>query len=134
MRSTHHAVLPVIQDCSRHIEAKVQEVLAPFVLDNLNCSGVETAILDCPGAMGGMPSFASPVFDGSVFIYNTPAGPSPGCDPFLASYAFVACGMTDGPGRLSLARILLHTFARTCMDMQLCSQANLRYPCSRFHF
>jgi len=87
-----------------------------------------------PGAMGGMPSFGGPSFEGSVVIYNTPVGPSPGCDPFLASYAFVACGMTDGPGRLSLARILLHTFARTCMDMQLCSQANLRFPCSRFHF
>lgn len=76
----------------------MQEVLAPFALDNLNCSGTEASILDCPGAMGGMPSFGSPSFEGSVVIYNTPVGPSPGCDPILASYAFVACGITNGPG------------------------------------
>ena len=111
---------------SSYVEATVQEVLAPFVLDHLNCSGVETSILDCPGAMGGMPTFASPVYDGSVVIYNSPAGPSPGCDPFLASYAFVACGMTDGPGRFCLLRILAHTIAGTCNSMH---RHLLRLPC-----
>ena len=105
MRIGHHTVPPTSVLYSRHIHGAVQEVLAPFVLDNLNCSGTETTILDCPGAMGGMPSFASPVFDGSVFVYNAPSGQPPGCDPFLASYAFVACGMTDGPGRSSLPSI-----------------------------
>ena len=100
MRTIHYSAMTINLSNSRPLET-VQGVLAPFVMDNLNCSGAETAILDCPGAMGGMPTFASPVFDGSVFIYNTPGGQPPGCDPFLASYAFVACGMTDGPGRLS---------------------------------
>jgi len=112
-----YPVMLVIVSCCSYGEGTMQEVLAPFVLDNLNCSGVETSILECPGAMGGMPTFGDPSFDGSVIIYNSNGGAPPGCDPFLASYAFVACGMTDGPGRLCLVRTLVHTIAWTCISL-----------------
>eukprot|EP00892_Ulva_mutabilis_P008273 jgi/Ulvmu1/5818/UM025_0075.1 len=32
-------------------DALLQEVIAPFVLENLGCAGTETRLLDCPGVM-----------------------------------------------------------------------------------
>lgn len=63
------------------------QVLAPFVLDNLNCTGSEERLLDCPGATGQP-------YDDYVNEYRIVGN----CDPLGGTYAFVACGTEVGPG------------------------------------
>lgn len=75
----------------------MQGVLAPFVLENLNCTGAEERLVDCPGAL-------STIFDNAYGDYygylpytqlRTVVGT---CDPLQGTYVFVACGTLTGPG------------------------------------
>lgn len=69
----------------------LQDVVAPFVLDNLNCTGGEERLVDCPGA-----TLPDPVADyGLLYTALSIVG---SCDPLQGTYAFVACGTLTGPG------------------------------------
>lgn len=57
-------------------------VQAPFVLENLGCSGDEGRLVDCPPQ--AMP--------------ESTRGRNAGCTPFEDHYVFVVCGATSGPG------------------------------------
>lgn len=64
--------------CMAAVLTLMRFLQAAFALENLGCTGAENRLVDCnPQAAGG-------------------AGP--GCTPFSDNYAFVACGMTTGPG------------------------------------
>lgn len=90
------------------VAACVQDVTAPFVLENLNCSGTEASLLDCPGVMqqgtydayGDYDPYTYNSFEYTYTYYDEPTT----CDQTQrSSFAFVACGMTDGPGGLHRA-------------------------------
>lgn len=66
-----------------------QDVLAPIVLDNLNCTGTEERLLDCPGATEPYPEYA---------YYYEMLAPRGGCSSVRAQFAFVECETLDGPG------------------------------------
>lgn len=72
----------------------MQEVLAPFVIENLGCAGDEATLLDCPVA-----AVADGARGAERYLYDD-QGPD-GCAPFRASrtdslagsFAFVACSL-----------------------------------------
>eukprot|EP00892_Ulva_mutabilis_P012288 jgi/Ulvmu1/9431/UM051_0059.1 len=76
----------------RPFEAPEQEVIAPFVLENLDCSGMEARLLDCPGVMEESYPFTQP-----PYTYGSRSDVR-SCRPMEGGYAYVACGMTAGPG------------------------------------
>lgn len=84
--------LPIIQ--------RLQGLRAPFVLENLNCSGTEERLLDCPGVMVDDPYGPFYEYYGNVYQYGR--FPSV-CDPLLGTYTIVACGNEIGPGAASFA-------------------------------
>lgn len=104
----------------------LQDVMAPFVLENLNCSGSEASLLDCPGVSGattfGFSGYDADADGAQLFTYaylQISGGVDfAACDPLQGSYAFVACGMTDGPGVNSITVVLLLPF-KTCMSLVL---------------
>ena len=68
----------------------MQEVVAPFALENLGCTGNESRLLDCPVRdVGGSRST-----DYRYYDYAT----ADSCDPASDSYAFVACGVSSAAG------------------------------------
>ena len=69
--------------------ASLQGTLAPLVLENLNCTGKEERLVDCPVLQDD-----GTEYNGDAYIYNG----DDGCDPLQATYAFVACSNTTGPG------------------------------------
>ena len=69
--------------------ASLQGILAPLVLENLNCTGKEERLVDCPVLQDD-----GTEYNGDAYIYNG----DDGCDPLQATYAFVACSNTTGPG------------------------------------
>lgn len=82
----------------------LQDVLAPFVLQNLNCSGTESRLLDCPGVTQEMGSFDD--YDDvdepygsydSTILSSLRSPDNRACDPlaFAGNLAFVACGNSD---------------------------------------
>lgn len=73
----------------------MQPLLAPFVLDNLNCSGTETRLLDCPGATQAAYDDSYDPYSSTTYPYSEPPN---SCDPLEGTFAMVACGMTDGAG------------------------------------
>ena len=75
----------------------MQELFAPFVLENLDCDGSEERLVDCPGAMversyPGDPNAYSTAYEVAVRVS--------GCENTVTSAAslFVACGTLSGPG------------------------------------
>ena len=74
-------------------------MLAPLVLDNLNCTGAEKRLVDCPGA-----TLPDPVSDYG-YLYTNLLSIVGSCDPLQGTYAFVACGTLTGPGALMHACI-----------------------------
>lgn len=70
-----------------------------MVLENLNCSGTETRLVDCPGDMDEFETIYTD-YDvaGIVFAYQYYGQFNSYCDPLRGTYAYVACGMTAGPG------------------------------------
>lgn len=73
--------------------AAMQAVLAPFVLENVECTGAEQRLIDCP--VDDDDSEYQIVFDSRDYAYSNSAL-SPTCEPFGLSYAFVACGGDSG--------------------------------------
>ena len=71
----------------------MQAILAPMVLENLNCTGTEERIIDCPVSQDDDYAF-DPDY---VYVYSA-VNTNDGCDPLQATYAFVACGTATGPG------------------------------------
>lgn len=73
-------------------------MLAPFVLENLNCTGTEAMLVDCP--------VATDISDTTI-QFNS-AGPQEyfymrnfdmtSCDFFDGTFPFVACGSVSGQG------------------------------------
>lgn len=100
----------------------MQDVVAPFVLENLNCSGTETTLLECPGARppADIISYSDytsyPEYTYNYLSLSNPAA----CDPLEGTYAFVACGMTDGPGTISHTMYSKHSQC-TCGTRMLMS-------------
>ena len=68
----------------------MQEVQAPFVLENLACTGAEERLIDCP--VDRTDSDYNSNYD-----YGSYSGQPDRCEPFGPSYAFVACGSSTGP-------------------------------------
>ena len=68
-----------------------EEVRAPFVIENLGCTGSEERLLDCPQAMDEYVFTYSLEFDFHYYVQMAKQ-----CDAEVAAYAYVACGtLTD---------------------------------------
>eukprot|EP00892_Ulva_mutabilis_P007273 jgi/Ulvmu1/4918/UM202_0003.1 len=75
-----------------------QDILAPFALENVNCTGSEARLVDCPVATGAT-IFGDGAEDApGEYTYRYDYDDSPICE-FLrgGTFAFVACGMSTGP-------------------------------------
>lgn len=97
----------------------VQEVRAPMVLQNLDCSGGEARLLDCPGVMGDYID-ADEYAQVSTFV----------CDPASATYAVVACGTIPDQGMPPRKPVHIHAYIRCksssefkCARMRHCQSA-----------
>ena len=72
----------------------IQEVVAPFVLENLGCSGDEARLVDCPVVPDTEPR------DYSYDYFRDYSNPDV-CDPFAAgggTFARIACGTSSAAG------------------------------------
>eukprot|EP00892_Ulva_mutabilis_P002374 jgi/Ulvmu1/12137/UM084_0064.1 len=70
----------------------LQEIQAPFVMENLACTGAEARLVDCPVDENDQE------YQNGFGLDYSYSGSSPGsCEPFGQSYAFVACGASAGP-------------------------------------
>eukprot|EP00892_Ulva_mutabilis_P004969 jgi/Ulvmu1/2844/UM144_0009.1 len=75
----------------------IKEIIAPYVLENLNCTGSETRLVDCPVATGNLDTPGDYRYEYDV---------SPFCEVLNGGrFAFVACGTLVGPaeGELRLS-------------------------------
>eukprot|EP00892_Ulva_mutabilis_P007856 jgi/Ulvmu1/5442/UM223_0003.1 len=72
----------------------LEEVRAPFVLENVACDGSEVRLLDCMGSTLDR----SPPEDGDYSYYNLEYNDA-FCDSGQDDFAFIACGMLPGPGQ-----------------------------------
>ena len=66
----------------------MQDVRAPFVLENLECSGTEERLLDCPG-----PTLDDAPYPAQDYTYYDTEYDDRLCSAGGSNYAFVACGM-----------------------------------------
>eukprot|EP00892_Ulva_mutabilis_P008500 jgi/Ulvmu1/6021/UM260_0005.1 len=81
--------------------AQLQDVIAPYVLSNLNCSGLEASLLECPGVTQESEYYDYP-YSPYEFTYGLNRDSfvnARECDPLRGNYAFVTCGILDMPGR-----------------------------------
>ena len=83
--------------------ALIQEIAAPFVLENLGCIGDEARLVDCPVADSGDYSALAQDYDydRSVLGYFRDYGNAGTCDPFAAeggTFARIACGTSSSAG------------------------------------
>lgn len=70
----------------------LQEIIAPFALENLGCLGTETRLLDCPVAN-------ETIGDDDDYNYRYSEYTSPAdCDPFSGTFAQVSCGTSEVAG------------------------------------
>ena len=77
----------------------MQGVLAPFVLENLNCTGAEAMLVDCPVATDFTDYNDVPVNSAGQYEFTYLNNfDSISCDFFEARFPFVACGGVTGPG------------------------------------
>ena len=85
----------------------MQDILAPMVLENLECSGMEARLVDCPR----ISAEAAAGNDYASFTLRTR------CDPLRANYALVACGTTSGPRAPSMhgCVYILVLLRRSCL-------------------
>lgn len=74
----------------------MQDVVAPIVLDNLNCTGTEPRLVDCPAPVEDDYNLFRPGFDYTYTYSYLVNSRSPGCDAVLGTYAVVACGTESG--------------------------------------
>eukprot|EP00892_Ulva_mutabilis_P004962 jgi/Ulvmu1/2838/UM144_0002.1 len=75
-----------------------QDFLAPMVLENLNCTGSEERLLECPGVMEGFETIYSDYSVTDIRLGFTYYGEfSMYCDPLRGTFAMVACGTSTGP-------------------------------------
>lgn len=75
----------------------LQAVMVPIVLENLHCTGTEASLLGCPGTM----EERNYEYGYTYALIHSTAFRVVSCDPFRSAagaYAFMACGMIDGPG------------------------------------
>ena len=75
-----------------------QEVVAPFVLENLGCSGDEAGLLDCPVFDSDT---VTPSYDYNGDVYFRDYTNSRTCDPTAGgggTFARVACGTSSSAG------------------------------------
>lgn len=89
----------------------VQDVIAPFVLENLNCTGAEARLLDCPGVMEELTYdyyTNDPNYPYGRYTYIYGSVQFRRCDPLQGAYTFVACGMMEGPGGHTPTSITFH--------------------------
>ena len=89
-----------------YIWSGAQEVLAPFALENLGCSGDEARLVDCPV----FDSDAATTFDNSDYFGDNTNSRT--CDPTAGgggTFARVACGTSSSAGlrRLSACCVQL---------------------------
>lgn len=91
----------------------MQDVRAPFVLENLACTGTEARLLDCPVSRVNRDPAATEDYTYYETDYNDRL-----CDPSSESSAFVACGMLAEPGTVSYAHCEVP-----------CTGAAVRSPC-----
>ena len=70
-----------------------EDVRAPFVLENLGCSGNEERLVDCPEAMDEYVSAYTLEID-----FRSYAQMARQCDVDVATYAYVACGTLTEQG------------------------------------
>lgn len=74
----------------------MQAAVAPFVLENLGCSGAEARLVDCPVEAGTLARDYSFDYFGDYSNFDT-------CDPFSAgggTFARIACGTSSSVGVL----------------------------------
>ena len=93
----------------QHHAGGEQEIQAPFVLENLACSGDEQRLVDCPV------DETDSDYALSYNDYGSSRVPSQ-CEPFAQSYAFVACGSPPAPGGPCAPLLLLcsHSASTVC--------------------
>lgn len=77
----------------------VQEALAPFVLENVNCTGSESRLVDCPVATGVGLELIDYGADTGDYSYEYMQYKPEFCDFRKGgTFTFIACGATSGPG------------------------------------
>lgn len=94
--------------------ACVQDVIAPFVLENLNCTGSEARLVDC-SVTTDVSFYNVYAQDGTYeFVYATEFESPVTCDFADGSFAFVACGAEDRPGALPCMHMTAGVHACWC--------------------
>lgn len=77
----------------------VQDIIAPFLLENLNCTGDEARLVDCPVSTDvSYDTYYTPFEDPYYFTYTQPRDIPLFCNFIEGTFAFVACGAESGPG------------------------------------
>lgn len=89
--------------------SRAQDVVAPFVLENLGCRGDEARLVDCPVFDSDI---ATPPFDYSRYDYFVEYSSPDVCDTTLGdggTFARVACGTSNSAGlcRLTVLYVIL---------------------------
>lgn len=69
----------------------LQDFIAPIALENLNCTGAEERLVDCPGA-------TETEYSDYVYLYQGSGATIGTCDPVQGTFAFVSCGPATGTG------------------------------------
>ena len=75
--------------------------MAPFVLENLGCSGDEARLVDCPVFDSDSASSSTPTNDYGSYDYFRDYTNSGTCDPTMAgggTFARIACGTSSAAG------------------------------------
>ena len=92
------------------------EVVAPFVLENLGCSGDEARLLDCPVFDSDT---VTPAYDSSGFDYFEDYINPETCDPIAGgggTFARVACGTSSSAGLRLLSVLCVYNAASHLRD------------------
>lgn len=95
------------------LHAGMQDIIAPFVLENLACAGTETRLLDCP--VSRVDRSSPTADDGSEEFYDLDYNDARcGAELGSRSYAFVACGPST-PGQTAGVCLEWLTSVRDCV-------------------
>lgn len=98
-------------------ESLLQGIRAPMVLENLDCSGTEMKLVDCPGAMDDVETVYTDYGVSAIrysFVYYGEFHTY--CDPARGTYAFVACGQATESGASSPESGIYIVAVRMCLQ------------------
>lgn len=86
-------IIDETHQAGRVLHLCVQDAVAPVVLQDLNCTGTEKRLVDCPGTLED-----DYLYSFSFEYTYIPDSRGIGCDPLQGTYAVVACGTEENAG------------------------------------